>query len=95
MRNPKTEIAWEVFKYMVLAIMEIGNVDRNTLGTQHLKSWWEKYWELNIYINIVSMERKNCKKINTVLVQTVYYLWLDKGNLQFHQLRPSFSQAMF
>ena len=89
------EIIWEVFKYVVLAIMEIASVDRNTLGTQHLKSWWEKYWELNIQVNTVSTERENCKKIHTVLVQTVYFLWLDSGNLQCYQLRPSFSQAMF
>lgn len=75
--------------------MEIASVDRSTLGTQHLKSWWKKGWELNTQINIVSTEREDCKKINTVLVQTVYFLWLDSGNLQCHQLRPSFSQAVF
>lgn len=68
------EIIWEVFKYVVLAIMEIVSVDRNPLGTQHLKSQWEKDWELSIQINIVSTERETSKKINTVLVQTVYFL---------------------
>lgn len=68
------EIIWEVFKYVVLAIMEIVSVDRNPSGTQHLKSQWEKDWELNIQINIVSTERQTGKKINTVLVQTVYFL---------------------
>lgn len=89
------EIIWEVFKYTVLAIMEIASVDRNTLGTQHLKSRWEKDWELNIQINRVSTERENCKNIHTVLVQTVYFLWLDRDNLQCHQIRAPFPQAMF
>lgn len=70
------EIIWEVFKYVVLAIMEIAGVDRNTLGTWHLKSWWEKDWELNTQINIDFAERDNCKKTHTVLVQTVYFLQL-------------------
>lgn len=66
---------------MILAIMEIVSVDRNPLGTQHLKSQWEKDWELNIQINIVYTERETGKKMNIVLVQTVYFLKLDGDNL--------------
>lgn len=67
------KIIWEVFKYMVLAIMEIVSVDRNPLGIQRLKSQWEKDWGLNIQINTVFTERETGKKMNTVLVQTIFY----------------------